>query len=112
MNRAALERLFAAWRSGDAHLAAAHFRADGVYREAGREPIAGREAIAERWTRFFRDGPGWRFDVDALIGEGALIAVVYRFSVKGPADAWSERAGCAVVRFEDGAIAEWREYEG
>ena len=112
MNRAALERLFAAWRNGDALRAAAHFGPDGTYREAGREPIAGREAIAEHWTRFFRDGPQWRFEVDALVGEGELIAVVYRFFIKGPADAWSERAGCAVVRFESGAIAEWREYEG
>ena len=112
MNRATLERLFAAWRSGDALLAAASFSPQGIYREAGREPIVGRDAVAEHWIRFFRDGPVWLFEVDAIIGEGDLLAVVYRFSVKGPANAWSERAGCAVVRFERSAIVEWREYEG
>lgn len=93
--------------------AAAYFTLDGTYGEAGREPIAGRHALVAHFTRFFRDGPRWRFDVDEILAEGARACVVYRFAVEGTGGTWSERAGCAVVRFDtNGAISAWREYEG
>jgi len=107
-----LERVFDAWRKGDALYAAAHFAPEATYQEAGREPLAGREAIVQHFTRFFRDGPHWRFDVEEMIVEPPHAAVVYRFAVEGTPGTWRERAGCAIVTVERGAITAWREYEG
>jgi uncharacterized protein (TIGR02246 family) len=112
-DRATLEGLVAAWRAGDALRAAAHFAADGRYSEAGAEPLVGRDALVAHFTRFFRDGPRWRFEVDHIIVEGDLACVVYRFAIEGAGAVWRERAGCAVVAFApNGAISAWREYEG
>jgi predicted SnoaL-like aldol condensation-catalyzing enzyme len=111
--RGAMESLIGAWRTGDALRAAAHFAADGLYGEAGAAPLAGRDALVAHFTRFFRDGPRWRFDVDDVILEGTRACVVYRFAVEGAGAVWRERAGCAIVAFdESGAITAWREYEG
>jgi len=111
-HRQALEALFGAWRVGDALRSAAHFATDGVYREARREPIVGRDAIVEHFTKFFRDGPRWEFHADVTIVEGNRAAVQFRFATVSPEGAWLERSGCAFVTFADGTIAEWREYEG
>ncbi|MBD5605640.1 MAG: nuclear transport factor 2 family protein [Candidatus Eremiobacteraeota bacterium] len=110
--RETLDGLFAAWRTGDALRSAAHFDVDGVYREAGREPITGRAAIVAHFTHFFRDGPRFTFVVDETIVEGDRAAVRFRFSIAGPDETWRERDGCAFVAFSDGTIAEWREYGG
>jgi uncharacterized protein (TIGR02246 family) len=110
--RELLDGLFAAWRDGDALRSAAHFAIDGAYREAGHEPIVGRDAIVAHFTRFFRDGPRFAFEVDETIVEGERAAVRYRFSIAGPGERWMEKAGCAFVAFSDGTIREWREYHG
>ena len=111
--RETLAQLFASWRQGDALRAAAHFAPDGIYAEAGRAPLMGRDEIVAHFTRFFRDGPRWRFDVDDVILEGDRGCIVYRFGVEGSGAVWRERAGCAIVKFdESGAVAAWREYEG
>lgn len=90
------------------------FSADGVYREARKPPIVGRAAIAAEFARFASSGVPFRFTVDDVIEAGARACVVYRFAVpEGAGGRWRERAGCAVVRFDErGEIAEWREYEG
>ena len=112
-DRGTLDSLIGAWRTGDALRAAAHFVVDGEYGEAGDAPIVGRDALVAHFTRFFRDGPRWRFDVDDVIVEGDRACVVYRFAVEGAGAVWRERAGCAIVKFDSsGAIAAWREYEG
>lgn len=109
----ALRSLIAAWQSGDALRAAAHFAVAGEYREAGRDALVGRAALVDHFTTFFRDGPTWRFELDQVFTEGMHACVVYRYAVEGTGGAWRERAGCAVVIFDaDGAIAAWREYEG
>ncbi len=112
-DRRALEGLIEAWRTGDALRAAAHFLEDGEYAEAGRVALKGRGALVEHFTRFFRDGPSWRFTLDDLLLDDGRACVVYRFAVEGTGALWRERAGCAIVRFDpSGAIAAWREYEG
>jgi uncharacterized protein (TIGR02246 family) len=111
-HRELLEGLFASWRNGDALRSAAHFCIDGTYREAGREPIAGRDAIVAHFTRFFRDGPQWEFVPECIVVEGERAAVRYRFATISRATGRLERSGCAFVTFRDGTIAEWREYEG
>lgn len=110
--RATIEELVAAWKTNDAYRASAFFAPEAVYHEAGRDTIAGRDAILEHFSRFFRDGPPWKFDVEAVIAEGDSAAVAYRFAVKRPNGDWQERAGCALVRREDGLIVHWREYNG
>ncbi len=110
--RAALASLFEAWRTGDALHAAAHFALTGTYREVGREPIVGREAILEHFTRFFRDGPRFEFHADETIVDGERAAVRYRFAVADDGGRWEEKPGCAFVTFGDGTIVEWREYQG
>ena len=112
-HRETLDSLIGAWRTGDALRAAAHFTADAQYGEAGVPPVTGRDALVAHFTRFFRDGPRWRFDVDHVILEGDRGCIVYRFGVEGSGAVWRERAGCAIVKFdESGAVAAWREYEG
>ena len=110
--RMLVDELIEAWKSGDAVRASAFFALDGEYVESGREPIRGREAIQTHFQRFFRDGPNWRLDVDAVVAEADLAAVAYRFSIKGDRDEWGERVGCAFVARRDGLIARWREYQG
>jgi ketosteroid isomerase-like protein len=110
--REALDGLFAAWESGDALRAVAHFAPGSTYREARRDPIVGREAILAHFTRFFRDGPRWRFVPQETTIEGERAAVAYSFGIFEEGKGWTEHHGCALVHFRDGAIAEWREYEG
>ena len=110
--REALEGLFAAWESGDALRAVAHFAPGATYREARHDPIVGREAILAHFTRFFRDGPRWRITPRQTTVEGERAAVEYSFGIFDEARGWTERYGCALVHFRDGAITEWREYEG
>jgi nuclear transport factor 2 (NTF2) superfamily protein len=111
-HRQLLESLFDAWRSGDALRAVAHFSLEGAYHEAHADPLVGRDAIVAHFTRFFREGPAWRFAPEETIVEGNRAAVRYRFEVEGRGGAWHERTGCAFVTFADGVIVEWREFEG
>jgi uncharacterized protein (TIGR02246 family) len=111
-HRQALEQLFDAWRRGDALRSAAHFAPGATYREAGRRPIVGRDAIVEHFNTFFRDGPRWEFHADDTLVEGDRAAVQYRFAIVSADGTWHERSGCAFVVFTDGTIAEWREYQG
>jgi uncharacterized protein (TIGR02246 family) len=110
--RELIGELVAAWQSYDAHRASAFFAPNGIYRESGREPIVGREAIYEHFKRFFRDGPAWQLGVEEIIVEGDRAAVVYRFDVKDARGEWRARAGCAIVRHNGGSIVEWREFMG
>jgi uncharacterized protein (TIGR02246 family) len=107
-----LAGLFESWRVGDALRSSAYFAPDAMYGEAGRLPLVGRDEIVEHFTKFFRDGPRFEFDVDEVIVEGERAAVRYRFSTFGPGEKRLERAGCAFVHFVNGTITEWREYEG
>jgi limonene-1,2-epoxide hydrolase len=94
--------------------AVALFAADGVYREARREPIVGRDAIAAHWERYFVQGPRWRIDVGEIIADarGERFAIPYVFAVQGPGESWQDRPGCALVRVRNNRITEWREYSG
>jgi ketosteroid isomerase-like protein len=89
------------------------FAEDASYAEARKEPIRGRRAIAAEFARFGAAGVPFRFTVDDVIADGNRACVIYRFAVRtGEGDVWRERAGCAVVRFDErDQIEEWREYE-
>ncbi len=110
--REALDGLFVAWDSGDALRAVAHFAPGATYREAKRDPLVGRQDILAHFTRFFRDGPRWRFWPRETIVEGDRAAVLYSFGIQTEGGGWVEHAGCALVWFRNGAIVEWREFEG
>jgi hypothetical protein len=85
-----------------------------VYREARRDPIAGRAAIAVHWEQFFGHGPPWRIDVGDTFGDarGERFAIAYVFAMQAADATWQERPGCALVHVRDGLITEWREYSG
>lgn len=104
-----IDELVGAWQSGDAHRAAAFFAPDGVYHEARRDPIVGRDAIFAHFARFFRDGPAWRFDIDEVIVEGERAAVTYRFAVNTDGT-WRTSDGCAIVHRAADAVTLWREF--
>lgn len=109
--RELIDELVAAWRSGDALRASAFFAPGASYHESGREPIVGRDAIASHFTRFFRDGPPWQFDILEVVADGDRAAVAYTFSVRRE-NAWQAHEGCALVHREGGLLASWREYHG
>ena len=114
MNVDALDTVLAAFESGTLAGAAACFAADSAYREAHRDAIRGRDAIAAWFDGFAASGTTWRFSVDDVIRDGARACVSYRFVVfGGTGDSARERAGCAIVRIDQsGLITEWREYDG
>ncbi len=109
--RELIEELVEAWQSGDAHRAAAFFAPDGVYHESGREPIVGRDAISAHFSRFFRDGPAWRIDIEEVIVEGERAALSYRFEINS-GGVWRRSGGCAIVHRAGALVALWREYHG
>jgi uncharacterized protein (TIGR02246 family) len=104
--------LVAAWQANDALRASAFFANDGRYHESGQASVDGRDAIAAHFTRFFRDGPPWRFAIEEILAVGERAAVTYVFAVKGRENVWNERAGCAWIELRGGLIALWREYRG
>jgi len=110
--RSILDSLFEAWSSHDALRAAACFAPGATYREADGRELLGREALAQHFARFFREGPPWRFDVEEVLVEGERAAVAYRFGIRNDEQQWYDRAGCALVRFEGGLVQSWREYHG
>jgi hypothetical protein len=103
-----------AFSRGSVDGVAERFAETGAYCEARAAPVLGRDAIAARFARFAAGGVPFRFSVDDVFTSGSRACVVYRFATPGGAgEPWRERAGCAIVRFEEcGQIAEWREYEG
>ena len=106
-----IEDLIGAWQQNDAHRAAAFFAPEARYCEASGNVVEGRAAIHEHFARYFRDGPAWRMDVEAIVAQDDRAAVAYRFGIKREGELWHERAGCAFVRCRGGAVAEWREYQ-
>ncbi len=109
--RERLGELFDAWRAGDALRSSAFFAPDARYSEAGHETLIGRAAIVQHFTRFFRDGPRFDFDVDETLCDGERAAVRFRFSIYDERGNRTERSGCAFAHFSNGTIVEWREYE-
>jgi limonene-1,2-epoxide hydrolase len=112
VHAADFERLFERWRAGDAAGAAAFFTPDGVFHEAKREPVVGRDAIVAHWAPFFGGTTAWRMDVHEIIGTGDRFAVRYTWAIDGGANGWLASPGCAIVHVRDGLIALWREYKG
>jgi ketosteroid isomerase-like protein len=110
---AGLTTVLDAFTRGSPADALSSFAEDATYVEARKEAIRGRAAIAAEFARFGAAGVPYRFTVDEVIADGDRACVVYRFAVAtGDREAWRERAGCAIVRFDRrGQIEEWREYE-
>ena len=106
------EAMFDLWRAGDETGSSAYFTYDGVFHEAGKEPIVGRERIANHWAPFFHGGPEWRMTVHDLFGDGEKFAVSYMWEIKLGDGTWTGKPGCALVATQDGKIKEWREYKG
>lgn len=109
---ALIAEVVAAWRSSDALRAAALFAPDGSYVESNGCAVRGRQALIAHFTQFFRNGPQWRIEIEAIVGDAMQAAVRYRFGLRQTSGAWEDRDGCAWVRREEGLIAEWREYHG
>jgi limonene-1,2-epoxide hydrolase len=105
------EQMFALWRAGDETGSAAYFTPDGIFHEAKKDPVAGRDAIAAHWKPFFHGGPEWRMTVHDLFGDGERFAVAYTWEIKLKDGNWAGSPGCAIVHTRDGKIAEWREYK-
>ena len=109
-----LSEMLEALRTGSLAAAARCFSTGATYREAHKEAIHGRDAIAAHFARFAASAGRWTFAVDELIRDEDRACVVYRFQPRGgEGEPQRERAGCATVRLDErGTIAEWREYEG
>ena len=114
MSADTLASVLDAFARGELGGVAARFAQDAAYREARKAPVRGRAAIAAELARFAASGVPFRFEVDDVIAASGRACVVYRFAVPGGSgEPWRERAGCAIVRFDEcGQIAEWREYDG
>jgi ketosteroid isomerase-like protein len=109
-----LETLLEAFARGALDEAVACFAVDAVYREPRKPALHGRDAIAAHFAVQSARARAWRFLLEETFTSGAHACVTYRYATReGTGEAWSERAGCAVVRVDErGEIALWREYEG
>ena len=67
MTAADFNAMFDLWRAGDETGSAAYFTPDGIFHEAKKEPVAGRDNIAAHWKPFFHGGPEWRMTVHDLL---------------------------------------------
>jgi limonene-1,2-epoxide hydrolase len=105
------EAMFDLWRAGDEIGSAAYFTPDGIFHEAKKDPVVGRDTIAAHWKPFFHGGPEWRMTVHDLFGDGERFAVAYTWEIKLKDGTWTGSPGCAIVKTRDGKIAEWREYK-
>ena len=104
-----ITELVAAWQAGDALRASAFFSNDGVFAEAGHEPVVGRDAIVSHFTMFFRDGPAFRLIVKDTIAEEHRCAVFYAYELFKN-DAWVKKDGVALVTVENGLVSSWKEF--
>lgn len=113
MSAADFERLVGFWRARDVKGALSLFAPDGVFWEAGKEPLRGREAIAGFWEPFFASGIEWKMDIDEVVADagGERFAIGYTWSMKGSSGEWKSSPGCALVHTANGTIAQWREYK-
>ncbi len=99
---------------GDGPGVAACFTPDGVYHDVFYGAFEGGEAIAHMIeNRFHRDAENFVWDLHDPVDDGPIGYVRYVFSFDSKlAESTGRRAlfeGVAVVRLEDGLIAEYRE---
>jgi len=110
---ALLQRLIEAWHAGNADRAADLFAIDAIYREAGSEPLRGREQIRENMRTFFAAGAAVHVVVGDVILNGETAFVTFTFAMRrrhGEGTRALEMG--ALVRFAGGCVTEWREYRG
>ena len=109
-----LKEFTAAATAGDGARFAALFTDDGVYHDVFYGAFTGRAAIADMLeNRFHRDAENFMWDMHDPVQQGDLIYARYVFSYDSKlADAAGRRGlfeGVAILRLQDGAIADYRE---
>ncbi len=108
---ARIRAYFAACGQGDAAAIAAHFTDDAVIYDTNVPPVRGSAAIGQFWVRVREKWGGARWQVDAVLAEGERAAIEWTMTGRHPAR--GERFavhGAEWYRFEDGRIAEIRQY--
>lgn len=102
---------FDACTHGDAAAIAAHFTADAVIFDTNVPPVRGRDAIGRFWVRVRDKWGGAAWQVDAVVAEGDRAAIEWTMTGRVVAtDAPFAVRGAEWYRFEDGLIAEIRQY--
>jgi ketosteroid isomerase-like protein len=98
----------------DGRAVAALFMEDGVYHDEFYGRFAGRAKIAElvdQW--FYKDASDFRWDMHDPVSDGRTLYARYTFSYRSSLpEAEGARAlfeGVAIMKLEDGKIAEYRE---
>jgi ketosteroid isomerase-like protein len=99
-------RYFDMWNSGDTSIAAEILSADWV--DHAHPEVTGPESVREAVQSIRAARPGLRFQIDAILGEGDLVAVVGTAN-RGPADDSPSRL-IWLVHVKDGRMTEMRTY--
>lgn len=100
--------------TGDGRAVGDCFTEDGVYHDVFYGAFRGRAAIADMIeNHFHRDAENFRWDLHEPVSDGRLgyLRYVFSFDSKLP-EAAGRRAlfeGVAILRLEDGLVAEYRE---
>lgn len=97
--------------TGDPDAVAAHVAADFVNDHASAlgSGCVGRDEYRRRVPGFFDGFPGLRYEVEAVIGDGPVVAVPYRL-IASPPEGAVELRGVMVIEVRDGLVAHRTDY--
>lgn len=104
-----IRRYFATCSGADADAVAEHFTADAIIYDTNHPPIVGRGEIGRFWEHVAKRWAGARWEVDSAVEEGPAVAIEWTMRGSGRAGPFVVR-GSEHYRFEDGLIAEIRQY--
>ena len=97
--------------AGDPDLVAANVADDFVndHTSALGSGCTGRDEYRRRLPGFLGSFPGLRYEVEAVIGDGPVVAVPYRMTAT-PAEGPVELRGVMVIEVRDGLVARRTDY--
>jgi steroid delta-isomerase-like uncharacterized protein len=106
----------AAFNRQDVDALTACFTDAGTYVDNFYGPHAGRAALRAMFERMFREGTGYRWSMDVVVGDAARAAAEWTFAytvtdaVPRSAGRSIEFRGMSLFELEGGKIARYREY--
>lgn len=108
-HRDRIEAYFAACSSGSADDIASHFTQDAVVFDTNHKPARGADAIGKFWSKVQGRWQGACWYVDTCVEQAEVAAIEWTMTGHSDERSFTVR-GSEHYRFEDGKIAEIRQY--